>query len=154
MRWSVVALAVIGVAQGAGAGELKSEYLRGSDVYGAPPAYPIIQSAPPQGWHPAPNYPVKPGPAQPVVVVPPPPAPFNFTVEVGTRYWYSSGKLAKDLFDDPRFSNLENSRLTYDRLTSNTFEAFGTSNAARPCPQTFATTILRAFWPATAVIMW
>lgn len=103
-RW-IAALAAVGFAQGAGAGEFNSEYLRGSDV--------------------APTYQVTTGVEHPVAVVPPPPAPFNFTVEVGTRYWYSSGKLAKDLFDDPRSSNSVNSRLTYDRLTSNTFEAFG-----------------------------
>jgi len=29
----------------------------------------------------------------------------GYAFEVGARYWYSSGKLAKNLFDDPRSSN-------------------------------------------------
>jgi hypothetical protein len=49
----------------------------------------------------------------------------GYSFEVGARYWYSSGKLAKDLFDDPRSSNALNSRLTYDGLAAHSFEAFG-----------------------------
>src|SRR2546430_15716679 len=52
----------------------------------------------------------------------------GYSFEVGARYWYSSGKLAKNLFDDPRSSNNLNSRLTYDGLTAHAFEMFGKIN--------------------------
>jgi len=52
----------------------------------------------------------------------------GYSFEVGARYWYSSGKLAKNLFDDPRSSNNLNSRLTYDGLTAHAFEMFGKVN--------------------------
>ena len=53
-------------------------------------------------------------------------SPYSF--EIGARYWYSTGKFSKDLFDDPRSSDLLNSRLTYDGLTAHSFEAFGRVN--------------------------
>jgi opacity protein-like surface antigen len=46
-----------------------------------------------------------------------------FEVEVGARYWYSSGRYQKDLSGLPAFSGL-NSRLTYDNLTASSAEAF------------------------------
>jgi len=49
----------------------------------------------------------------------------GFTFNIGARYWYSSGKLAKDLYDDPRSSQNLNSRLTYSGLTSGSFEGYG-----------------------------
>jgi hypothetical protein len=46
--------------------------------------------------------------------------------EFGTRIWYSSGRLSKDLFSEPRAPNtVLNSRLTYSGLTAGTFEGFG-----------------------------
>jgi len=59
----------------------------------------------------------------PVVAVVP-----GYSFEVGARYWYSTGKLAKNLYDDPRFSNDLVSRLTYSGLTAHSFEAFGKVN--------------------------
>lgn len=49
----------------------------------------------------------------------------GYAFEIGARYWYSTGKLAKDLYDDPRFSADLASRLTYSGLTSHAFEGFG-----------------------------
>ena len=50
-------------------------------------------------------------------MAPVPAAVPGYSFEFGARYWYSSGKLAKDLYDDPRFTNDIVSRLTYDGLT-------------------------------------
>jgi len=59
-----------------------------------------------------------------------PPAQLSgFTFEFGSRIWYSTGKLAKDLFDDPRSSGSLNSRLTYGNLTATSFEAFGRADS-------------------------
>ena len=80
----------------AGAGELDSAALRGSRAYEATPCY---QIAPP-----APSYEYAPRR--------PPPRSCRrrgasaYSFEFGARYWYSTGKLAKDLYDDPRFSNV------------------------------------------------
>ncbi|HXW25486.1 MAG TPA: omptin family outer membrane protease [Xanthobacteraceae bacterium] len=62
-----------------------------------------------------------------VAPAPPPglPAAREFRVEIGLRYWYSSGSFAKNLFDDPRSSNNLNSRLTYGGLTGQSYEFFG-----------------------------
>ena len=58
-------------------------------------------------------------------MAPVPAAVPGYSFEFGARYWYSSGKLAKDLYDDPRFTTDIVSRLTYDGLTAHSFEAFG-----------------------------
>jgi hypothetical protein len=75
-------------------------------------------------------------PEQPVHV-PPPPQPYPtafpvdepsllpFRIEFGGRYWYSSGSLAKNLFDLPQSSAGVVSRLTYDGLSAHTAEIFG-----------------------------
>ena len=102
----------------AGAAELGSAPLRGSRAYEAAPSYPVFP----------PNRSVSRHEAVPVasrVVTPVLPA---YSFEVGARYWYSTGKLSKDLYDDPRSSDLLNSRLTYDGLTAHSFEAFGRIN--------------------------
>lgn len=109
-----IGLSLLGI-NAAAAGDLDAAYLRGSRAYEAAPSYPVM---PPPGYEAAP-----PAYAPPVAVVPVAPASYSF--EVGARYWYSSGKLAKDLFDDPRSSTSLNSRLTYSGLTSSSFEAFG-----------------------------
>jgi Omptin family len=54
----------------------------------------------------------------------PAPAEHKFEVEVGGRYWYSTGKLAKNLYDIPGGNQSLLSRLTYSGLTSNTGEGF------------------------------
>jgi hypothetical protein len=102
----------------AGAGELNSATLRGSRAYEATRSYPVFPPVPTAMPHEA--LPVLAVAAQPVL-----PA---YSFEVGARYWYSTGKLAKDLFDDPRSSDQLNSRLTYDGLTAHSFEAFGRLN--------------------------
>src|SRR5712691_1627204 len=49
----------------------------------------------------------------------------EYRVELGARFWYSSaGSFAKNLFDDPRFSNNLNSRLTYSSLSGRSGEVF------------------------------
>jgi len=107
MRLPVVGLAIIGLMQAAGAGELDRIYL-------GPPS-PLGPGTP----HVAP---AAPSPVRPHL---PPAPPEGFTFEVGLRYGFSTGSLAKDLFDDPRASNALNSRLTYDALSSQTLEGYG-----------------------------
>ena len=55
----------------------------------------------------------------------PPPVhyPSPWTVETGTRVWFSTGRMQKDLFD-PFTPNLLNSRLIYDKLNSIAAEGF------------------------------
>ncbi|HKS61384.1 MAG TPA: hypothetical protein VJT13_06785 [Xanthobacteraceae bacterium] len=117
MRSSVV-LAFAGLsllATAAAAGDLDSAVLRGSRAYEATPSYQIGPAAPSYEYAPPPG----------AAVMAPVPAAPGYAFEVGARYWYSSGRLAKDLYDDPRFSNDIVSRLTYDGLASHSFEAFG-----------------------------
>ena len=110
----------------AGAGELDQARLRGSSTYDTGPSYPIL---PPEPSYPAPPPPAA-GRARPVAVAPPVAQLHNFTFEFGARFWYSTGKLAKDLYDDPRSSQNLNSRLTYAGLTSATFEGFGRADTS------------------------
>jgi opacity protein-like surface antigen/outer membrane protease len=65
----------------------------------------------------SPAFPVK----APVMVV-----ASGWDVEIGARYWYSSGRFQKDLGSttDPALANILNSRLTYDS-TANSGEFFG-----------------------------
>jgi hypothetical protein len=97
----------------ASAGELNSAALRGSRAYEAAPSYPVFPSVPT----------VSQEAVSVAAVVAQPVSAYSF--EVGARYWYSTGKFSKDLFDDPRSSDQLNSRLTYDGLTAHAFEAFG-----------------------------
>ena len=100
----------------AAAGDMNSAVLRGSRAYEATPSYQIAPAVPSYEYAPPPRG---------AVMAPVPAAVPGYSFEFGARYWYSSGKLAKDLYDDPRFSNDIVSRLTYDGLTANSFEAFG-----------------------------
>jgi hypothetical protein len=132
---SAISLAIIGLVPPAHAGALDQARLRGSNVtYAAPdaaPNYPILSSAPSYpGPAASPAYPAATGPSRPVAAPPPIAELHNFTFELGTRYWYSTGRLAKDLFDDPRFTQNLNSRLTYSGLTSGSFEGFGRANTS------------------------
>src|SRR5712675_340608 len=101
---SFMAIAIAGVTA-AGAGELSSAYLRGSSAHEAVPAYQIASSLPSDET----ALPPSAAGMAPVAVAMP-----GYSFEVGARYWYSSGKLAKNLFDDPRSGNNLNSRLTYE----------------------------------------
>lgn len=118
-----IGLSVLGI-NAATAGELSSAYLRGSRAYEDGPSYQIAPSLPSYEPAPAPYTPPT-AEAYPVAAAATQP---GYSFEAGARYWYSTGKLAKDLFDDPRSSNSLNSRLTYDGLTAHAFEAFGRIN--------------------------
>jgi hypothetical protein len=126
---TTISLAIIGLIPAAQADEPGQVRLRGSNVYTAAdagPSYPIITS---EASYPAPvppqPYPGGRSRARPVAVAPPDSQLHGFTLELGARFWFSSGKLAKDLFDDPRSSANLNSRLTYSGLGSGTFEGYG-----------------------------
>jgi hypothetical protein len=126
---------LIGLTPAAHAGELDQARLRGSNTDYAAPSYPIIATEPSYRGPAAPSsypvsYPAARGPSRPMAVAPPVAQLHNFTFELGTRYWYSTGTLAKDLFDDPRSSQNLNSRLTYAGLTGGTFEGFGRANTS------------------------
>jgi len=125
MRYLAFVVVSLLAVRAADAGELNSAALRGSRVDEFGPSYPVFERQPiyrdPRGYDIVPpSY----GSATTVQPVPVAALP-GYSFEVGARYWYSSGKLAKDLFDDPRFSDVLNSRLTYDGLTAHSFEAFG-----------------------------
>lgn len=138
---SVFGLAMIGLVPAGHANELDRVWLRGSQVedigpgysgpsYSGPsspgPSYPVL---PPPQAYPAPP-PAYPGARQSVRKPAVPPQEFaGFTFDFGTRIWYSTGKLAKDLFDDPRSSSFMNSRLTYSGLSTATFEGFARADA-------------------------
>jgi len=126
MRLRLIVLPVIamfGLVPAARAGELDQARLRGSSAYDSAPRYLIPASEPADLAPLAPPYPA---PASRARAIAPPVAQLhNFTFEFGSRFWYSTGKLAKDLYDDPRSSQNLNSRLTYAGLTSGTFEGFG-----------------------------
>lgn len=132
MRWRPVELLSIGLAMigpiaAAQAGELDRAWLRGAQVDDGGPSYPVFPPAEPYPAPPPQPYPVKSLPARPAAPVA---QLHGFTFEFGTRIWYSTGKLAKDLFDDPRSSSSLNSRLTYGNLTAASFEAFGRADTA------------------------
>lgn len=114
-----IGLSLLGI-NAAAAGELGAAYLRGSRVPD-PPAYQVFPAAP--AYPAAPYDAGAPAPTKAEAAATP-----GYSFEVGARYWYSTGKLAKDLFDDPRFSDGLVSRLTYDGLTAHSFEAFGRVN--------------------------
>jgi hypothetical protein len=124
---SLIALAMIGLLSAARAGELDQVRLRGSNAHDAVAAYPILASEP-SSRVPS-SYPVSyPAASRPMRPAPPAAQLHGFTFEFGSRYWFSTGRLAKDLFDDPRSSTNLNSRLTYSGLTTGTFEGFGRAN--------------------------
>lgn len=149
---ATISSALVGLAPPGRAGALDQARLRGSNAaYGAPdgPSYPIATSEPsyPSPSYPGPSYssasyssasypskaapyPGARGPAQPAAFAPLAAELHNFSFEFGTRYWYSTGKLTKELFDDPRSSTNLNSRLTYSGLTAGSFEGFGRVNSS------------------------
>jgi hypothetical protein len=125
MRWrelSVIGLAMMSLVTTGRASEFDHAWLRGSQVDETAPSSPILP--PPRAYAPPRPYPL----ANPALRDPAIPAAALFsgiTFEIGSRFWYASGKLSKDLFDDPRSSQNINSRLTYSGLTAGSFEAFG-----------------------------
>jgi hypothetical protein len=141
----VIGLAMIGAVPAAHAGELDQVRLRGSKAYAydAAPSYPVIASEPsyspraaaasyPVSYptsYPVP-YPTARGPTKAVAIARPAPQAPSLTFELGARYWFSTGRITKDLFDDPRFSSNLNSRLAYSGLTTGSFEGFGRVNTS------------------------
>jgi hypothetical protein len=125
-----ISLAMICLPAATRADELEHVRLRGSSVY-TTPTYPVRTWEPsyPE-LPPAPVYRAATGPSRPLAVSQPAAQLHDFTFEFGTRFWYSTGKLAKDLYDDPRSSQNLNSRLTYSGLTSGTFEGFGRADTS------------------------
>jgi outer membrane protease len=110
----------IAASTGAFAGELDRAYLRGSAVEQT--SYPIMPSlypadAAPAGYRGA-------LPPAPELAATPTPIARTFEVEVGGRYWASSGKLAKNLYDVFGVSQSVVSRLTYSGLTANSGEVY------------------------------
>jgi hypothetical protein len=152
---SVIGLAIIGLVPAARASELDQAHLQGSNAYDPGPVYRVIGSEPSYPGAPS-SYPSVPpsssakaeaspyaayaadyptayrkAPDAPHALAPPPVAvPGAFKFELGSRIWFSTGTLAKDLFDDPRSSTNLNSRLTYSGLTTGTFEAYGRVDTA------------------------
>lgn len=115
---SVCSVAFLGLSlfgATANAGELNSAVLRGSRAYESAPAYQIAPMSPTGEYAPPPS----------MAVMAAAPTVAGYSFEAGARYWYSTGKLAKDLYDDPRFSTDMVSRLTYEGLSAHSFEAFG-----------------------------
>lgn len=55
---------------------------------------------------------------------PPPPLVSEWTIEAGGRYWFSNGRMQKDLFD-PFIRNNLNSRLSYNDMNAHAGETFG-----------------------------
>ena len=121
----VLAGLAMAASTGAGAGELDRAYLRGSAV--DQPSYPIqpnMDAADPRPL----GYPVK-GVA-PELAPTPAPIAHAFEVEFGGRYWASTGKLAKNLYDVFGVSQSVLSRLTYRGLASNSGEVYGRAENA------------------------
>src|SRR5262249_14140859 len=52
------------------------------------------------------------------------PAPSDWTIEAGARYWVSSGRKQLDLFGLPSSTNLLLSRLIYENVTGQAAESF------------------------------
>jgi opacity protein-like surface antigen len=119
-----ISLAMVCLPAAAYADEPGLVRLRGSSVYTAP-TYPLSSSEPLYQEPAPPPRPAAPRPARPVAPARPAAQLHGFTFEFGARYWYSTGKLAKDLYDDPRSSQNLNSRLTYSGLSSGSLEGFG-----------------------------
>lgn len=103
MRGVLAVAAACMAVQAVQAGDFGDAYLRGSQAYDPSPAFQANATFDDQ-------------PAPPVSA---------FTAELGARYWYSSSRFAKDLYDDPRFSTNLNSRLTYGGLKSHAGEIYG-----------------------------
>jgi hypothetical protein len=108
------------VAGAAWAQDFDNAVLRGSNGFEPPLTAAPVDAAD------GPSYPIDAAtPVAPAAAAPGLPALREFHVEVGGRYWYSTGSFTKTLNDDPRFSNNLDSRLTYSNLVGQSFEAFG-----------------------------
>jgi hypothetical protein len=123
---AILSFLAVGLIPTARASELAQATLRGSTANAmaidAAPSYPVYAPTPPADT----TYPPEGAPPSPPLARPQPPAQFSgYRFEFGTRVFLSSGRLAKDLFDDPRSSQSMLSRLTYSGLTSAAFEGFG-----------------------------
>jgi outer membrane protease len=119
MRRLAFLSAFVSLAGAASAQDFDDAVLRGSS--GFEPAAPVY-AADAAG----PSYPIDAdAPVAPPAALPGLPAIREFRVELGARYWYSNGSFAKNLYDDPRFSNNLNSRLTFSSLTGQSYELFG-----------------------------
>jgi Omptin family len=119
MRRLALLSVFMSLAGAASAQNFDDAVLRGSS--GFEPAAPVY-AADAAG----PSFPIDAdAPMAPPVAAPGLPTMGDFRVELGGRFWYSSGSFAKNLFDDPRFSNNLNSRLTYSSLTGRSYELFG-----------------------------
>jgi len=107
------------LAGAASAQDFDDAVLRGSN--GFEPAAPVY-AADVAG----PSYPIDAdAPIGPPGALPGLPAVRELRFELGTRFWYSNGSFAKNLYDDPRFSSNLNSRLTFSNLTGQSYELFG-----------------------------
>src|SRR3974390_1611208 len=126
---SLIVLMTLDLISSAHADTLEHADLRGSTASPLPvpqqatPGYRLFAVDPSYSIAPsAPSYPSPPRSHPPA----PQRAQFSgYTFEFGMRLWLGTGQLAKDLFDDPRFTHNLNSRLTYSGLTSAAYEGFG-----------------------------
>jgi hypothetical protein len=110
---------LMSLAGAASAQDLDDAVLRGSS--GFEPAAPVY-AADAAG----PSFPLDAdAPVAPPGALPGLPAVRELRVELGARFWYSNGSFAKNLYDDPRFSNNINSRLTFSNMTGSSYELFG-----------------------------
>ncbi|HEV2957514.1 MAG TPA: hypothetical protein VGX95_15470 [Xanthobacteraceae bacterium] len=109
------------LAGAASADGLDGAALRGSSGFEMPARGAPVYAAD----APEPYYPLDADvPVEAPVVSPLVPELHELRVEIGGRFWYSTGSFAKNLYDDPRFSSNLNSRLTYDALSGRSFELF------------------------------
>jgi hypothetical protein len=122
MRRLVFLSAFMSLAGAASADDLGGAVLRGSSGFEVPARGAPVYAADAPG----PYYPLDTDiPVEPPLARPDVPDAHEIRVEVGARFWYSTGSFAKNLYDDPRFSNNLNSRLTYSALSGRSYELFG-----------------------------
>jgi outer membrane protease len=128
VRFLLAVSAAAGVAGGAAANDLDRAYLRGSAV--EQPAYRVASSVAGDGAGSV-IYPAN-GVSPPAAGIIAAPAPISrtFEFEVGGRTWYSSGKLAKNLYDVPGGDQSLLSRLTYGGMSAHTGEVFARADNA------------------------
>jgi len=121
-RVVLVAVSAVAVVSEGWADEMVRAPLRGSEA----PSY-KVDFLPRFYPQPAP-LPVAPPPLHPAETPVFPPAPnladLPFRIEVGARFWWSSGKLTKSLFDLPDSSTAMVSRLSFKSLTAQSGEVY------------------------------
>lgn len=122
MRRLVFLSVFMALAGAASAEDLDGALLRGSSGFEVP-----VRTAPVYAADaPGPYYPIDADtPAEPLPAEAAVPIMRELRIEVGGRFWYSTGSFAKNLYDDPRFSNNLNSRLTYRGMSGRSYELFG-----------------------------